>query len=86
MLGKLPLFHAYLNGFLGRDVTTEDFAVIYIREYCGVASRSQLLPGTLAEEKFLKLYDDFVRWRDADKFVETPSAEGCHVPRLPPSA
>ncbi len=71
MLSKTPLFHRYIEAItLSHDIT-EDSAAEFIRARCQVRSRSQVLPDTPAEDRFLKLYDGFVRWRDADKFVET---------------
>ncbi len=72
MLSKTPLFHRYLEitNWEGFRIE-EEAAAQYIRNYCGVGSRADIIPNTPAEDKFLKLYNDFVFWRDADKFVET---------------
>ncbi len=72
MLSKTPLFQRYMEKAIpGYVDVSEEMAVEYIRGYCGVESRSHILPGTPAEDKFLKLYNNFLFWRDADKFVET---------------
>ncbi len=73
MLSKTPLFHRYLESIRPREFhdVQDDQAAHFIRAACNVTSRSQILPNTPAEDKFLKLYNDFVLWRDADKFVET---------------
>ncbi len=72
MLAKTPLFQRYMEKVVpGYVDVSDEMAVEYIRGYCGVGSRSQILPGTFAADRFLKLYNDFVFWRDADKFVET---------------
>jgi len=64
MLAKTPLFQKWAV------VPDEHTAADFIRVYCNVDSRSQIVPGTQAADKFLELYDDFMSWRDADKFVE----------------
>ncbi len=69
-LAKTQLFHRYLES-RGFESVTEKGAAEYIRYTCGTKSRSQILPGTFAADRFLKLYNDFMFWRDADKFVET---------------
>jgi hypothetical protein len=64
MLGKEQLFHKYI------ETNNEEDAAEFIRNYCSVESRSQIRPDTLAAKRFLKLYDEFKLWRDADAFVE----------------
>jgi hypothetical protein len=68
MLSKDPLFPRYLAAtefYYGTDDPT-----IAIRGFCSVDSRSQIIVGTPAGDRFLKLYDDFICWRDADIYVE----------------
>lgn len=69
MLAKDPLFYKYLES-PGQEPVTEDEAAEYIRKWCGVTSRSQILPDTVASKSFLRLYDSFAAWRDADQYVE----------------
>ncbi len=69
-LAKTPLFHRYLEAIFADTDVGEEEATIHIRAFCAVTSRSQIHPDTPAGDKFIKLYDDFVCWRDADKFVE----------------
>ncbi len=71
MLSKTPLFHRYLEAIFADTDVGEEEATIHIRAFCAVTSRSQIHPDTPAGDKFLKLYNDFIFWRDADKFVET---------------
>ena len=70
MLSKTPLFHRYIElyGLCGDEAN----AAGYIRDNCGVASRSQIISGAPSGYRFLELYDTFMRWRDEDTFVESP--------------
>ncbi len=70
MLSKTPLFHRYIETLHPQWAANEDIATEYIREHCGVSSRSQILPDTSSGDKFLYLYDTFMKWRDADTFLE----------------
>jgi hypothetical protein len=70
MLSKEPLFHRYLETVHDLPPVNEHTATFFIRRKCNVESRSQILVDTTAGERFLKLYDDFMRWRDSDTFLE----------------
>jgi len=72
MLSKAPLFHRYMEDdkILAATNVNEEIAANYIRVFCHVKSRSEIVANTPAAEAFLKLYDDFIRWRDADQYVE----------------
>jgi hypothetical protein len=70
MLSKTPLFHRYVESIEHLGPSSDENAAHFIRNICVVESRSQIISGTHAGERFLTLYDDFMRWRDADVFVE----------------
>ena len=70
MLSKKKLFHQYLVKIHGWKGVTNDVAADFIRSYCGVGSRSNIIAGTFAGDKFEELNYAFNRWRDADKYVE----------------
>jgi len=70
MLSKKKLFHQYLVKIHGWKGVTNNVAADFIRDYCGVVSRSNIIAGTFAGDKFEELNYAFNRWRDADKYVE----------------
>ncbi len=43
------------------------YTASYIRIYCKVTSRKDILPGSIAAVNFDKLYNDFIAWRDGPK-------------------
>lgn len=72
-----PAFWTYLAdvqciAFYGATTDKEkvDIAANFVRITCGVISRADILPNTRAATTFDMLENDFVLWRDADKFVE----------------
>jgi hypothetical protein len=70
ILSKEPLFHRYIEATTMSLNVTEETAAEFIRGCCHVKSRSHITLVSAAGNLFLELYDDFVRWRDADKYVE----------------
>lgn len=76
MLGNDPLFHKYLqdNGMIIVGTAPEvdkASAVQYIRNYCQVESRKDILPDTKAATRLDLLESAFICWRDRDQFVES---------------
>jgi len=69
ILSNNPLFWKYLGEKEGKLVG-KDGAGMYIREWCKVKSRKDILPGTEAALRLDLLQTDFVCWRDKDQFVE----------------
>lgn len=86
MLSQTPLFHRYLEIVHDVEVGYTEKAASFIRSKCSVESRSQIIGGTPAGEKFLKIYDDFVLWRDSDSFLEADQNETAQEgpPQSPP--
>ncbi len=70
MLCKEPLFHRYVEATTTSHNVAEDSAAEFIRWRCHVKSRSHISAYDHTGTLFLELYDDFAKWRDADKFVE----------------
>jgi hypothetical protein len=60
-----PVFCNYLIGTHGAFIGTEEDAAAFVRDWCGVASRSQILLGTQAASRWDRLYSQFVAWREA---------------------
>jgi hypothetical protein len=71
ILSNDPLFHKYLEHmqFEGPPVTKEK-AADYIRKYCGVESRKDIIPGTQAATRLDLLESSYVGWREKDAVVE----------------
>lgn len=69
ILSNDPLFQRYLR-IIGNVVENDASAAAYIREFCQVVSRKDILPGTKAAIRLDSLESAFIGWRDADKFVE----------------
>ena len=69
LLCKNELFHRYLEWLLDRNLKTvdEEFATIYLREWCNVESRAQILPGTASANLLGDLFDEFYRWKYVPK-------------------
>lgn len=70
LICKDELFHRYVGLCTSGDWIGEEEAAAFMREKCGVESRSQILPGTEAAQRFADLLDDYQLWRDAPKFAE----------------
>jgi hypothetical protein len=75
MLSKTPLFHRYVEATTTSRNVTEEMAAEFIRGRSGVRSRAEIVRGSDVGDEFLKLYDDFVLWSEADKFVEAGTAD-----------
>jgi hypothetical protein len=70
MLCSDPEFLLYLAYIGGPPNKNEEEAALYVRAFCGVNSRSEIVPGSKAAAAFERLLTDFTLYRDADKFVE----------------
>lgn len=44
------------------DKDNSEISAILVRDYCGVQSRSEILPGTPAQKKWAKLYYEYEDW------------------------
>jgi hypothetical protein len=75
MLCNDPLFVRYLWAEGRIDEQDKDLAAAYVREFCGVNSRADILPGTEAATRLDLLESAFVCERDHARYVE-PAAEG----------
>jgi hypothetical protein len=65
MVCNEPAFWRFLqeiNGWGGHDLVTEQKAIELVREYCGVSSRSQILPGTEAAKRWDELHARYLLW------------------------
>jgi len=58
-------FWAYIRERHGANVRNADQAADILRHHCGVASRSELKPGTAAAAAFLQVQGDFDVWMRA---------------------
>jgi putative phage-type endonuclease len=58
-----PLFQRFVAGDKQERVT-EDSAAEYVRQYCGVASRSEIIEGSEAARRAHALLEEFAAWRD----------------------
>jgi len=65
ILSNDPLFHKWLaeQGYTGDSAD-------YVRMFCEVNSRKDILPGTRHADRFDLLESGFICWRDRDAFVE----------------
>jgi hypothetical protein len=70
MLAKDPQFHLFLQGLSKLGCITEEDAAVYIRTKCGVASRSEIKPGTAAATKLDFIESAFICWRDKEKYIQ----------------
>ena len=70
MLCKDPLFRKFLESHSGMKSVVEERAAVYIRETCGVTSRSEIKPGTEAATKLDFIESAFICWRDKTKYIE----------------
>jgi hypothetical protein len=74
-----PMFHRYLEhmqdelGLAARHSYDKEHATNYLRSYCKVESRKDILPGTEAATRLDLLESAFVCWRDRDQFIEEAS-------------
>jgi putative phage-type endonuclease len=59
---KDPLFQRFVAGDKQERIT-EDSAAAYVRQYCGVASRSQIVEGSEAARRAHTLLEEFAAWR-----------------------
>ena len=69
ILSNDSLFHTFLATTKGLGVNSEG-AANYVRHFCKVESRKEILPGTEAANRFDLLESAFICWRDKDQFVE----------------
>jgi hypothetical protein len=60
---KDPLFQRFVAGDKQEHIT-EDSAAEYVRQYCGVASRSEIIEGSEAARRAHTLLEEFAAWRD----------------------
>lgn len=60
-----PVFQRYLRECRW-IVTDENSAASTVRLCCDVKSRSEFIPGSLAGDRWEKLYGQFLAWRDYD--------------------
>ena len=66
-----PLFRKWLGEISKMANVTEDEAAVYVREKCGVKSRSEIIPGTEAGLLFDELIDaPYAVWRHADEYLD----------------
>lgn len=71
-----PVFRTFLartEPESGIAMLDADMAADEIRTYCGVESRSEIIPGTPAADRFEKLHGAFLGWRDHDMPAEIPA-------------
>lgn len=80
-LCKDPKFGEYVSvhtGMASIDGEKDAAAYVraaYVRDFCQVASRRHIVPGSIAEELFLRLEDDFEMWRTANFWRGVTSAQ-----------
>jgi hypothetical protein len=70
LLCKDELFHRFLEWSLDRKDVDEEFATHYLRTWCDVESRSQIIAGTPAAQLFGDLLDEFYRWDNEAKVIK----------------
>lgn len=66
-----PVFQKYLCDNFDLVNCNEEGAANMIRQICDVESRSQILPGSPAANKFDRLYGQFIAWRNAPEMADT---------------
>jgi hypothetical protein len=64
-----PLFWRYLIDITGHDGCSAEEAAEHVRTFCGVKSRSEIVPGSAAAEAFKELYDDYRIWVEAPELA-----------------
>lgn len=62
-----PIYRAFLRESRMGEACDPETAAVAIRNYCGVGSRSEIRPGTEAEELWTELERRFDAWRIHDK-------------------
>lgn len=71
MLSNDPLFLKYLQTTMPNKFFENAIgAAAHVRDFCHVASRKDILPGTEAATRLDLLESAFICWRDKDAFVE----------------
>lgn len=58
-----PVFWAWLEEERGYEANSNDDAAAYVRNYCGVASRSELAKNSVAKAKWHELDNQFQAWK-----------------------
>ncbi len=58
------LFHKFLHE-KGLNIPSPDHAAQHVRNVCGVTSRKDIQPGTIAFRKWDKLYGEYLAWKEA---------------------
>ena len=62
LMGDREAFWAFVREKLRRPCNSAETAANVIRTECGVASRSEIRPNTVAGEEFIRLRDSFDAW------------------------
>lgn len=63
-LTKSPHFKEYLSSKDATPVEPEELAAGFVRFYCGVSFRSEIIPGTREGEKWRRINDGYEQWRE----------------------
>ena len=72
LLCKDPVFHRFLEETQFCSIpVTEVEATGWLRTYCNVKSRSEIIWGSAAGNKWEDLFSQFIVWRDGPHFAET---------------
>ncbi len=58
-------FRKFLAENFKRDITSADDAAAYVREYCGVKSRSDIRPRCFSGNRWTRLVDEYRTWMHA---------------------
>jgi hypothetical protein len=62
-----PLFRAFLEWQFKAPMKGTETAAAFVRTYCGVSSRGEILPGTSAAREWKNLDQCFDDWKIAER-------------------